>query len=158
MSYHPAVDNPVIADGYVLASPGPGTRATFYPPGDNPFLPIVAADGRGAVSGLDFGSERLYLVEVIHSEPGAVRGNHVHRRCTEIFTVLSGDLSVYVPGDGGLLCEHRLLPGTTVVIPPHLPHAMYTRTGNESIAVFRDGDPRDDRDRVMLLEFPAAGS
>jgi len=164
MSDHPPVEDPVIAGGYALVgSASTEAPATFYQPGDNPFLPIVAPDSRGTVHGLDFGSGRLYLVEVIHSEPGTIRGNHVHRRCTEIFTVLAGELSLYLPcaGPGASLAEglleRRVTAGTTVVIPPGVPHTVYARTSSDSIAVFRDGDPRDDRDRVTLLEFPDSG-
>lgn len=50
------------------------------------------------------------------------------------------------------LYERKVSAGTTAVISPGTAHAIYTITENESIAVFGDGDPRNDRDRVNLIE------
>lgn len=147
---------PVISTGLTLVTERPSClTAAFHPPGDNPFCPFAASDDRGTLHGLDLGAARPHLVEVIHSAPGAIRGNHVHRHCTEIFTVVAGTLRMY------LLCgcpdrhlwETTMTPGSTLVIPPGTPHALYTDTPNDSIATFADGDPRTDRDRVRLLEF-----
>ena len=55
-----------------------------------------ATDSRGRVHGLAFDAMPIRFVEVIHSEPAVIRGNHVHRHCVEILTVVSGDLTVYL--------------------------------------------------------------
>ena len=150
------MEKPVIANGHTLVVERTAcVRARFHPAGDNPFLPVDAADNRGTLHGLNFDSVRPHLVEIIHSEPDVVRGNHVHQNCTEIFTVLSGDIDMYLSCTcpGRHLLAARMTAGATVVIPPGTAHAMHARTRNESVAVFGDGDPRDDRDRVMLVEW-----
>ena len=147
---------PVIVDGQTLITEQrPCVRATFYRPGENPFPAVAATDYRGIVYVLDYESARPRLVEVIHSEIDAIRGNHVHRHCTETFTVLSGEISMF------LLCvcparhllEERMTAGMAVRIAAGTPHAIFARTQGESVAAFDDGDPRHDRDRVMLLEY-----
>jgi mannose-6-phosphate isomerase-like protein (cupin superfamily) len=149
------VDRPVITYGHTLVSEHlPCVRAVFHPAGDNPLLPVDASDERGTMYGLDLTEVRPQLVEVIHSRPHVIRGNHVHMHCTETLTVLSGELVVYLAcscPDKHLLAA-AMPAGTTVVISPGTPHALFTTTQNESIAVF-DGDPRSDRDRVMLLDY-----
>lgn len=151
-----AVGEPVIADGRTLVSEQPACmRAAFHRPGENPFVVVAATDDRGTLYGLDYASERPHLVEVIHSEPGAVRGNHVHRHCTETFTVLSGEVSMFLlcVCPGRHLLAERMVAGATVRIFPGTPHAIFARTNSECVAAFGDGDPRHDRDRVPLLEY-----
>jgi mannose-6-phosphate isomerase-like protein (cupin superfamily) len=94
-------------------------------------------------------------VEIIHSERDAIRGNHVHRRCTETFTVLSGEVSMFLRCvcPGRHLLETLIVAGMTVAIAPGTPHAIFARTRSESVAAYGDGDPRDDRERVTLLEY-----
>ena len=147
---------PTVHTGYTLVTEHLAcVKATLHRPGDNPFLPVAASDARGTLHALDFDGARPGLVELIRSEPHVVRGNHVHLGCTELFTVITGEIRMY------LLCEcperHVLevpmTAGATVTIPPGTAHALYTDTPNESLAAFPDGDPRDDRDRVLLLEY-----
>jgi quercetin dioxygenase-like cupin family protein len=149
------VNEPVIANGHTLvAEQPPCVRATFHRPDGNPFLAIAATDDRGSLYGLDYESGRPLLVEVIHSERHAVRGNHVHRHCTETFTVLSGEISIFLlcACPGRHLLEERMVAGVTVTIVAGTPHALFARTRSESVAAF-SGDPRHDRDRVLLLEY-----
>jgi hypothetical protein len=54
---------------------------------------------------------------------------------------------------GKHLVKERMTAGMTVTIPPGTAHAIHTGTQNESVSVFGDGDPRHDRDRVVLLEY-----
>lgn len=128
-------------------------RADFYQPGANPYFSVAAADDRGAFYGLEYAAARPFLVEILHTNAGAVRGNHVHRHCTEIFTVLSGDLDMYLLCDcpEKHLYKKRMNAGTTVAIHPGTAHAIHARTPNESVATFGDNDPRDDRERVELI-------
>jgi mannose-6-phosphate isomerase-like protein (cupin superfamily) len=153
--YDADVDKPVVApDRTLVVVPPRCLRVAFHPSGENPYVAFSATDGRGAVHGLDLGSVPPHLVEIIHSEPHVVRGNHVHRRCTETFTVLTGDIRMYLlcRCPEGHLLEMSMAAGTTVTIPPGTPHAMFADTRSECVAVFGGGDPRDDRDRVTLLE------
>jgi mannose-6-phosphate isomerase-like protein (cupin superfamily) len=150
------VGKPVIADGQALITGQlPCVQATFYRPEGNPFLAITATDDRGTLYGLDYVSVRPDLVEIIHSERGAIRGNHVHRHCTETFTVMSGEISMFLlcTCPGRHLLEEVMVPGMTVRIVAGTPHAIFSRTKSESVAAYGDGDPRHDRDRVMLLEY-----
>src|SRR5690242_16590731 len=150
------VGEPVIADGRTLISVQSScVRATFHRPGENPYVAVAATDDRGTLYGLDYASERPQLVEVIHSGPDAVRGNHVHRHCTETFTVLSGEISMFLlcVCPGRHLLEERMVAGTTVRIFPGTPHAIFSRTDSECVAAFGDGDPRHDRDRVVILHL-----
>jgi dTDP-4-dehydrorhamnose 3,5-epimerase-like enzyme len=130
-------------------------QAVFYEQGNNPFLPLHATDDRGTFFGLEYTDTRPFLVEIIHSNPDALRGNHIHRHCTEIFTVLTGNLDMY------LLCgcpkkhlyKKTMRDGSTVSIPPGIAHAVYVQTKNESIAIFYDNDPRYDRERMELISI-----
>ena len=45
-----------------------------------------------------------------------------------------------------------MVAGMTVRIVAGTPHAIFARTKCEGVAAYGDGDPRHDRDRVMLLE------
>jgi mannose-6-phosphate isomerase-like protein (cupin superfamily) len=150
------VGKPVIADGQALITAQlPCVQATFYQPGDNPFFAISATDDRGNLYGLDYESVRPRLVEIIHSEINVIRGNHVHRHCTETFTVMSGEISMFLlcACPGRHLLEKVMVAGMTVRIAAGTPHAIFARTESESVAAYGDGDPRHDRDRVMLLEY-----
>ena len=147
---------PVIANGHTLVTVQPPcVRASFYRPGENRFFAIAAADDRGALYALDYESARPNLVEIVHSEAHAIRGNHVHRHCTETFSVLSGEVSMFLlcACPGLHLWEARMAAGTTVRIDPGTPHTIFARTKNEGVAAYTDGDPRRDRVRVMLLEY-----
>jgi mannose-6-phosphate isomerase-like protein (cupin superfamily) len=150
------VGKPVIADDQTLITEQlPCVQATLYQPEDNPFFAVSATDSRGTLYGLDYESVRPHLIEIIHSERNTIRGNHVHRHCTEMFTVMSGEISMF------LLCacpsRHLLkkvmVAGMTVRIAAGTPHAIFARTKSESVAAYGDGDPRHDRDRVTLLEY-----
>ena len=147
---------PVIADGQALITwQMPCVQATFYQPEDNPYFAISATDGRGTLYGLDYESVRPHLIEIICSERNAIRGNHVHQHCTEMFTVMSGEISMFLlcmcPGKH--LLEKVMVAGMTVRIAAGTPHAVFARTKGESVAAYSDGDPRHDRDRVILLEY-----
>lgn len=128
-------------------------EATFYEAEGNPLFPISASDERGTFYGLDYANIRPHLVEIIHSRPNVVRGNHVHEHCSETLSVLSGELELY------LLCscpkKHLLRKpmraGMSVLISPGIAHAIFTLTENEITAVFGDGDPRNDREHVVLI-------
>src|SRR5215469_14049354 len=133
---------PVITDGQVLITGQlPCVQATFYEPGDNPFFAISATDARGTLYGLGCESLRPYLVEIIHSERNAIRGNHVHRHCTEMFTAMSGEISMFLlcACPGRHLLEKVMVAGMTVRIAAGTPHAIFSRTKSDSVAAYADG-------------------
>jgi dTDP-4-dehydrorhamnose 3,5-epimerase-like enzyme len=145
----------ITTDTRVVTSQPLCIEATFHGPADNPLLPLAVSDNRGTLFGLDYADIRPFLVEVIHSRADVIRGNHVHAGCTETFTVLTGTIEMY------LLCKcpdkhllkKKMDPGMSVQIMPGIAHAVRTVTENESIAVFGDSDPRNDRDRVEFISF-----
>lgn len=145
---------PTIAEGLTLTKEQTDCiKVAFYGAGENSLFPINATDDRGTFYGLDYADIRPHLVEIIHSKQGVVRGNHIHMHCTEVFSVLSGEIDMYLLCDcpkKHLLKKH-LAAGMTASIGHGIAHAVYTTTQNESTAVFGDGDPRDDRDRVVLI-------
>lgn len=143
----------IAPDLTLIDTPTRCIKAIFYDPGANPLFPVSAKDERGVFYALDYANIRPHLVEIIHSRPHVVRGNHIHEHCTETLTVLSGSLDAY------LLCncpekhllKRRMGAGTTVEISPGIAHAVHTSEETEITAVFGDGDPREDRERVVLI-------
>lgn len=96
---------------------------------------------------------------VVITEPGQVRGNHLHRLGTEILAV-QGPARVRYRDAGGL--RDVEVPSGEVLsftVPPGVPHAVLN-TGREPnlLIAFRDRphDPADpDLERVVLLETAA---
>lgn len=128
-------------------------HARFMAAGDNPMLTASAADERGEFFALDTGASPPGFIEIIHSRPGAVRGNHLHRRCTEALTVLSGAIDLYLlcACPGRHLYRQRMEHGASVLIPPGVGHAVHALDETELIAVIADADPRQDRERIVLI-------
>ena len=114
-------------------------------------------DPRGAVFE-PLGAEALghqRNAHVVLSEPGAVRGNHVHRRATEVLVVHGPALVRY--REAGEVRDVDV-PDAEVVsftIPPGVPHAIvHTGSRQGLLVAFRDTahDPDDpDTERVELL-------
>jgi len=94
------------------------------------------------------------FIEVIHTLPGKIRGNHVHQNCDETLNVVKGEMTLY------LLCncpkkhvfKQTMKSGDTVVTPKGLAHALQAIKETEIVVLF-DQDPRADRDRVQILTF-----
>jgi mannose-6-phosphate isomerase-like protein (cupin superfamily) len=127
--------------------------ATFREAGDNPLLVASASDDRGEFFALDTAASPPGFVEIIHSRPRAVRGNHLHRRCAETLTVLSGAIDLYLlcACPGRHLYRRRMERGASVLIPPGAGHAVHALLETELIAVFTGADPRQDRERIVLI-------
>lgn len=93
---------------------------------------------------------------VVLTEPGCVRGNHVHRQGTEILVVQGAARVAFRDADGPL--EVDVAPGEVVsfTIPPGVPHAILNTGDSPSLVIgFRDRvhDPAaPDSDPVRLLE------
>jgi dTDP-4-dehydrorhamnose 3,5-epimerase-like enzyme len=123
---------------------------------DDMLLPaLCASDARGEFFALDCTLVQPLLIEVIHSRPHVVRGNHRHRRCSETLTVLNGVLDMYLLCDcpGRHLFCKRMESGASVHLPPGTAHAVHTLAETAITSVFVDGDPRLDRERVELISL-----
>lgn len=145
---------PFLSPNLILgARCAPCIHAAFSETDDNRLIAIAARDARGEFFALECADLRALLIEVIHSRPHVVRGNHRHWRCTETLTVLSGALDIYLlcacPGKH-LFCR-RMESGASVHLPPGTAHAVYTLDETEIVSVFSDDDPRLDRERVELI-------
>lgn len=115
-------------------------------------------DGRGAVfepMGADnLGRQRN--VHLVWTEPGCVRGNHVHRLGTEVLAVRGPARVRY--REGSALRDVDVPSGEVVAftIPPGVPHAILNTGAEPNLLVaFRDRehDPSaPDAEPVVLLE------
>lgn len=143
-----------LAEGFrPVAVQPPCLGALVLSAGKNPMLPIQASDARGAFHALSFAAEQPLLVEVVHSVPGALRGNHKHLRAVESFHVLSGEVELC------LCCtcaqRHvnalRMRAGDGVIIPAGVAHAMLSISQSEILAAFTGADPRHDRMLITMV-------
>ena len=136
----------------------PCVHAAFQSVYDNPLIAIAAVDGRGEllVIAIDCAAVQPSLVEVIQTRPWVVRGNHRHRLCSEVLTVTSGMLDIYLlcdcPGKH-MFCK-RMESSATVHLPPGTAHAIHTLVETSITSIFTDGDPRMDRERVEMVVAP----
>lgn len=130
-------------------------HAAFQKTEDNPLIAIAAADRRGELIAIDCAAVQPTLIEVIQTRPHVVRGNHRHRRCSEVLTVTSGMLDMYLlcdcPGKH-LFCK-RMERGASVHLPPGTAHAVHTLMETTITSIFIDGDPRLDRERVEMISL-----
>jgi mannose-6-phosphate isomerase-like protein (cupin superfamily) len=131
----------------------PCIHAAFQDIDLNPLLVLCSSDERGDLAVFEFRHTHPYLIEVIHTRPQLVRGNHRHRRCSELLTVLSGALDMYLlcvcPGKH--VFRKRMERGDSVYLPPGTAHAFHTLSELALSSIFIDGDPRLDRERVELI-------
>ena len=115
---------------------------------------VDAADNRGRAFLFERLENPAVFIEVIHTAPDKIRGNHVHQNCVETLNVVSGKLVFYQLCDcpEKHVLEQVMKSGDTVVTQKGVPHALQTLEETE-IVVFFDKDPRKDRDRVQILAF-----
>lgn len=115
-------------------------------------------DGRGTVfepvAPGALGDQRN--VHVVLTEPGCVRGNHVHRRGTEILVVQGAARVAFRDGDGPREVDVASAEVVSFTIPAGVPHAVLNTGDSPNLLVaFRDRvyDPATpDSDPVRLLE------
>ena len=133
----------------------PCIHAAFQKTQDNPLIAIAAEDLRGELIAIDCAAVQPTLIEVIQTRPHVVRGNHRHRRCSEVLSVTSGMLDMYLlcdcPGQH-LFCK-RVERGASVHLPPGTAHAVHTLAETSLTSIFIDGDPRLDRERVEMISL-----
>ena len=83
--------------------------------------------------------------------PGFDTGLHIHDRLEETWFVLSGELEFRV-GDETFTAG----AGTTVFVPPHVPHAFANRSGSEATFLLTLSPPGHDRYFDELADILAA--
>jgi quercetin dioxygenase-like cupin family protein len=81
--------------------------------------PEIVADRPGLQVRLLVDSDELGLVEVRSSPGGAAPPAHVHRRHSELFYVLAGELTFTLGGE-----EQRAAKGELIRIPPGMVHTF----------------------------------
>ena len=127
-----------------------------------PLAPV--RDRRGMVVE-PFGAEILTRQRNVHlvlTEPGQVRGNHYHRRGTEITLVLGPADFRYRDGDG--VHDVHVEEGQTcrVTIPPGIAHAFRNPGPDRLVLIGFNTEPHDpaapDVVRAVLIEPPPAGA
>jgi mannose-6-phosphate isomerase-like protein (cupin superfamily) len=59
--------------------------------------------------------------------PGTAEQRHLHRRATQFFYVLTGELTIELDGQ-----EHRLPPRTGLTIPAGTPHQVFNRGAQDA--------------------------
>lgn len=150
-------------DSLPLASPDlvvcercpPCIHAAFQDADANSLLVRCNSDERGELAVFAFRDKKPCLIEVIHSRPNVIHGNHRHRRCSELLTVVSGEANMY------LLCgcparhlfQRRMKGSDSIYLPPGTAHAFHALSDLVVSSIFIDNDPRLDRERVDLIYF-----
>jgi quercetin dioxygenase-like cupin family protein len=81
--------------------------------------PEIVADRPGLQVRLLVDSDELGVVEVRSSPGGAAPPPHLHRRHSELFYVLAGELTFTVAGE-----ERRAVKGELVRVPPDTVHTF----------------------------------
>ncbi len=102
--------------------------------------PIQAGGGRilsaaGELAQIVNGEQFCFLAYIeFRNDPPVVRGNHYHKRRTEILYVISGKLqAVYRDLDTGESMEVILRPGDLVTIYPECAHVYYPLEYSQAI-------------------------
>jgi quercetin dioxygenase-like cupin family protein len=83
-------------------------------------------DGRGDI--MDIFEGAIYHTGIITFTPGAVRGNHYHKKQTQYTYMLNGSVELRVKDSTKPNSEwesHMLRPGDLVAIPPLITHAYH---------------------------------
>jgi len=133
----------------------PCIHAAFQDIDCNPLLVMCSSDDHRSLAAFDFGNWQPYMMEAVHLRPHLIHGNLRHRRCTELLTVLSGALDMY------LLCgctrrhvfRRRMEASDSVHLPPGTGHAFHALSALAVISIFIDDDPRMDREPVRLIHL-----
>jgi dTDP-4-dehydrorhamnose 3,5-epimerase-like enzyme len=119
----------------------------------------VHRDARGSVTepltpDLLPGQRNVHLVV---SAPGVVRGNHLHRRGTEVLTVI-GPALVRTRPEGGEAADVHVPPGDVYrfTFPPGVAHAIQNTGSDPGVLVAFNTEEHDpanpDVERAVLIE------
>lgn len=100
----------------------------------------------------DLGKSRFGTLYVVAVRPGFTRGNHVHQRKSELFSVVSGRVKLQLwrsASSGAVESESILLDGArpeVVKVPPGVCHRFENASGAEAIVLAYSDEPFDPRD------------
>jgi quercetin dioxygenase-like cupin family protein len=108
---------------YRLVPPGGGPNYDWTQ--DHTFVKVAAGDTGGAFTLMEDNLKRAFAL-----------GLHLHRQHAETFYVLEGNVDFHIDGDW-----MTAVPGTTVHIPPGIPHAVTL--------------PAGERGRMLMIFQPA---
>lgn len=133
----------------------PCIHAAFQDIDDHPLLACCNSDQRGDLAVFAFRGMTPRLIDVIHSRPHVIHGNHRHPQCSELLTVVSGVANMY------LLCgcparhlfRRRMEGSDSIYLPPGTAHAFHALSDLVVTSIFFGNDPRLDRERVNLIRF-----
>ena len=133
----------------------PCIHAAFQDADANPLLACCNSDEHGELAVFALRDMQPCLIEVIHSRADVIHGNHRHRRCSELLTVVSGVANMY------LLCgcparhvfERRMKGSDSIYLPPGTAHAFHALSDLVVSSIFIGNDPRLDHERVDLIAF-----
>lgn len=90
-------------------------------------------DERGIIEDLKVGKD--WSVTYISFKKGAVRGNHRHKKTTQIDTVLSGNFILKYGTDTQFPEVKELRPGMSVTHLPNVNHAYIATEDSEMVSV-----------------------
>ena len=76
----------------------------------------------------------ICFFEGYYKKPGNKAGLHIHKTFTEIFTVLEGEFTFYLPGD-----KQVLYPGDTLIASPSQPHGFGTNLPDSRMQIISIG-------------------
>ncbi|MEM6796605.1 MAG: cupin domain-containing protein [Acidobacteriota bacterium] len=79
-------------------------------------------------------------------KPGFTLARHHHKRMTEVFYILEGEVEFAFDDETVLLG-----PGDTLTIPPNVWHAAACRDGGRMLTIFKDGRFDDYLERLSTL-------
>ena len=141
-----------MADGTLLATVA-DVRAVALPKHQAETGTLVVLEGDGLVP---FSIARVFVVQ---TSPGAVRGQHAHKRCTQFFICTSGAVDVHCD-DGVANQVFRLsVPEQGLLIPPGIWAEEHYREAGTVLMVLCDLPyDKDDyvRDRQEFLAYRRA--
>ena len=92
-------------------------------------------------------SDALSVIEE-RMPPGAAEQRHLHRRATQFFYVLAGELILELAGG-----EHRLVPGSGLTVIAETPHQVFNRggqSGAEDVRFLVISQPPSHGDRIPV--------
>ena len=76
---------------------------------------------------------QLSMVEDV-LKPGFKLARHHHKRMTEVFYILDGEVDLIFDGE-----TVTLAPGDTLTVPPNVWHAAECKNGGRMLTIFKDG-------------------
>jgi dTDP-4-dehydrorhamnose 3,5-epimerase-like enzyme len=99
----------------------------------------IYKDARGIICDI-FYKKKINHVTYIKTLPNKVRGNHYHKKTTQIMLILNGNLEYWHKKINAKKVKMKLLsPGDLIETPPYEIHALRTRNKSNEFIVFTKG-------------------